>query len=358
MPTDAALPSWFLTDAQRGNAGSDIRTFTTGNTVRPLVHGRRYFAALHATLTALVDGDEVFLAAFRMDQDQLLDGPGTEVEQVLGDVARRGVGVHGLIWRSQPEALEQSERANADAVSVLRDAGAEIMLDARTRRGGSHHQKLVVCRSDSDDVAYVGGIDLAWSRSDDAEHLGDPQVMPFTSTFGERPPWHDVQVSVRGPAVTDLEHTFRERWGGSTVLDLPSPLRMAFDRVRHASVLTSPDLPDPRPDPPADGPHAVQVLRTYPARSRPYPFAPQGERSIAHAYGKALARARALVYVEDQYLWGDHVGNIFVEALRRHRDLRVIAVVPMHPDVTGINRVAQQVGRRTGDAEAHDGPEE
>ena len=53
-----------------------------------------------------------------------------------------------------------------------------------------------------------------------------------------------------------------------------------------------------RPPPPQAGSHAVQVLRTYPARRRVIPFAPDGERSIARAYLKALGRARSLVYIE------------------------------------------------------------
>ena len=67
---------------------------------------------------------------------------------------------------------------------------------------------------------------------------------------------------------------------------------------------------------------------------------------MARGYTKAVERARHLVYVEDQYLWGDHVGNVFTEALRAHPDLHVIAVVPMHPDVEGFSRTAQLLGRR------------
>ena len=48
------------------------------------------------------------------------------------------------------------------------------------------------------------------------------------------------------------------------------------------------------------------MLRTYPTRRTPYPFAPEGERSIARAYLKAFGRARRLVYLEDQYLWSLH----------------------------------------------------
>ena len=44
------------------------------------------------------------------------------------------------------------------------------------------------------------------------------------------------------------------------------------------------------------------------------------------------------MYVEDQYLWGHHVGNVFTKALRDHPDLHVIAVVPFWPDLDGGSR--------------------
>ena len=92
----------------------------------------------------------------------------------------------------------------------------------------------------------------------------------------------------------------------------------------------------------------MQLLRTYPnlRRGRDYAFARGGERSVARGYTKAVRRARRLIYVEDQYLWGDHVGSVFTEALSEHPDLHVIAVVPLFPDVEGLNRTAQMVGRR------------
>jgi phosphatidylserine/phosphatidylglycerophosphate/cardiolipin synthase-like enzyme len=79
----------------------------------------------------------------------------------------------------------------------------------------------------------------------------------------------------------------------------------------------------------------VQVLRTYPVARPPYPFAPEGERSIVHAYRRAFERARSLVYVEDQYLWSSDVGALFAEAMERTPTLRLIVVVPRIPDRNG-----------------------
>ena len=79
----------------------------------------------------------------------------------------------------------------------------------------------------------------------------------------------------------------------------------------------------------------MQLLRTYPRRAGRYPFAPDGERSVARGYSKALHRARRLVYLEDQYLWSVEVATTFAEALRARPELLLIAVLPHHPDQDG-----------------------
>jgi phosphatidylserine/phosphatidylglycerophosphate/cardiolipin synthase-like enzyme len=336
---DPAVAAWFLGEGDRANAATDLRAFTTGNLVEPLIDGRGYFARLGAELAATEPGDQVYFLDFRGDLDELLDGPGSEIGRVLGQAAQRKVLVFGMLWRSQPKLLKQSEETNAEFVRELDDAGGQVLLDGRTRRAGSHHQKLVILRhpaAPARDMAFVGGIDLGFSRNDDSDHGGDPQVMDFPESYGARPPWHDIQAAVHGPAVHDLEHTFRERWYGSSVLDLPSPVRQLYDRAYHMGATTSRPLPDPAPDNrDPHGSHAVQVLRTYPARLRRYPFAPLGERSIAHAYRKAFGRASRLVYLEDQYLWSRPVARIIASALRRQPGLYVIAVVPRFPDHDG-----------------------
>jgi phosphatidylserine/phosphatidylglycerophosphate/cardiolipin synthase-like enzyme len=318
--------------------------------VTPLVDGAAYFARLRQELEATRAGDQVYVIDFRGDLEEHLDDSGTSIGDVLVAAARRDVLVFGLLWRSHPGFLQQSEEKNAEFARTISENGGEVLLDARTRRAGSHHQKLVVIRHPDDpasDVAFIGGIDLGLTRRDDTAHRGDPQVMDFPSAYGERPPWHDVQAEVRGPAVHDLEHTFRERWYGSCAVDIPSPLRQLYDRAYHASAMTGIPLPEPLPeDPTRRGRHAVQVLRTYPARMRRYPFAPLGERSIAHSYRKAFFRARRLVYLEDQYLWSDQVADLLIGALRRHPDLSVVVVVPRHSDrEPRAARIPTMVGR-------------
>jgi hypothetical protein len=90
----------------------------------------------------------------------------------------------------------------------------------------------------------------------------------------------------------------------------------------------------------------VQIIRTYPAKRLRYPFAPDGERSIGHAYRKALRRARRLVYVEEQYLWGQEWADAMAGALRREPELRLIVVVPRFTARSGlVARNAENIGR-------------
>ena len=297
----------------------------------------------------MAQGDAVALAAFRVDGDELLDGAGTSVSEVMvAAVEARGRGAMGCSGAHSRPRWSRARRRTPTSPVTMQDAGADLLLDARTRRGGSHHQKLVVATHPGDrsrDVAFVGGIDIARSRNDDSDHLGDPQPMDFPAVYGPRPPWHDVQLEVQGPAVSDLALTFRERWEGSTLLDLPSPLRMLWDRTYHAGAMTGGDLPEALPDPPAAGPHTVQVLRTYPARWRRYPFAPLGERSIAAAYSKVLRRAHRLIYIEDQYLWAPGIARLLCRALRADPGLHLVAVVPRWPDKSGQAAMPSLLGR-------------
>jgi phosphatidylserine/phosphatidylglycerophosphate/cardiolipin synthase-like enzyme len=195
-------------------------------------------------------------------------------------------------------------------------------------------------------VAFAGGIDLCHSRRDDASHRGDRQAVRMAKSYGEFPPWHDVQLQLRGPVVGALDTTFRERWNDPAPLDMLSPIAWIEDKLRGAD-LKAGKLPEQPPDPPPCGPHAVQVLRTYPDAHFEYDFAPHGERSVARGYSKAVKRARRLIYVEDQYLWSKRVAQLFAHALADNPDLHLVAVVPRHPDVDG--RLAlppNKIGRR------------
>jgi phosphatidylserine/phosphatidylglycerophosphate/cardiolipin synthase-like enzyme len=363
---DSTVESWFLGASERANPSSAIdlnpdgrRGWTAGNSVRVLVHGSTYFARLYQELVGLGPGDRVWFLEWRGDANQRLAGPGSELGPTLAAAAGRGVDVRGLVWRSHPDQEKFSEQENAHLGEVVNEAGGQVLLDERVRRFGSHHQKLVLIQHSEDgrgSVAFVGGIDLCHGRRDDEAHEGDPQAIQIDRRYGPRPAWHDVQLEIRGPAVAELLETFRERWTDPTPLDHRNPWRERLRRIVREPRRAGP-LPASRSDHPRSGEHAVQVLRTYPAKRPPYPFAPDGERSVARAYVKALARARSFVYLEDQYLWSSTIAHVLAGALRRSSELRLIAVVPRYPDRGGLlsgplNRIGQvealQIVRRAG----------
>jgi len=342
---------WLLTARERGNLATTIdaergdgQAWTVGNRVSVHVDGAAYFARLHQLLGTLGAGDWVYLTDWRIDATRQLAGPGSELGPLLAGLARRGVAVRGLLWRSHPALVRFNQDANRVLSTLVNRAGGQLAADQRVRRFGSHHQKLLVVHRPDDPgrcIAFVGGIDLSRGRADTPDHLGDADPIRIDPRYGRRPPWHDLQLELHGPAVLDVDLTFRERWEDRTPLDHRNPLRAMWRRLsrepRRRELLLR------RLPPPPTGPHLVQVLRTYPARHRAIPFAPDGERSIARAYLKALRRARALVYVEDQYLWGTLVSDAFAEALRASPGLRMILVVPRYPDRDG--RVSGRAAR-------------
>ena len=349
------VESWFLTSHERDNDFSSLDrrrpgglAWSVGNKVETLVHGATYFSKLLDAIRALGPGDQVYFTDWRGDPDQLLsDDPESEIGSVLAAAARSGVIVKGLMWRSHLDKLGFSAKENRHLGRQVNAAGGEVLLDQRVRLGGSHHQKLVVIRhkgSADSDLAFVGGVDLCHSRRDHADHHGERQRQAMAPMYGERPPWHDAQVAIHGPAVGDLEFCFRERWGDPSPLSR-DPVGILHDMLRHTDRKAS-ALPPMPADPATCGTHAVQVLRTYARRRGGYPFAPHGERSVARGFRKAITRARRLIYIEDQFLWSTEVAKIFAAALVANPSLHLIAVVPRFFDQAGtLTLRPNQVGR-------------
>jgi phosphatidylserine/phosphatidylglycerophosphate/cardiolipin synthase-like enzyme len=348
--TSAAPAEWFLNHAERGNPWSRLdgrdpgsTAWSEGNLAQPLIDGAEYFPRLVAELADVHAGDQVYLSAWIVDQDKQLDGTGTSMREQFARVLRDGASVHALLWWPYLDLDHDLVSANREFASSLREMGGSVVLDQRVRPAGCHHQKFLVIRRPrrpETDIAFLGGIDPCPSRLDRHEHHGDGDVQLSIDRkrYGRRPAWHDAHLQVRGPAVADVEHCFRERWQDAAIR-----LRGPLSRLRRRFCRGEPEaeeIPERLPPPPRSGSHSVQLLRTYPTKHPPYLFARRGERSVARGYAKALQHARQLVYVEDQFLWSPMVAEAFAAALRREPDLRLVAVVPAHPEKGGAVEVA------------------
>jgi phosphatidylserine/phosphatidylglycerophosphate/cardiolipin synthase-like enzyme len=332
---------WFLTSEERGNPLTEIdghhsgsTAWTEGNHVDFHIDGVSYFTRLSECIAGLEPNGEIRFVDWRGDADEVVSSDGVSIAALIANSCRRGVDVRGLLWRSHSDRFGFNSQQNRRLAVEVTEAGGEVLLDERVRRGGSHHQKMVLIRHPSrvdQDVAFIGGIDLSHGRRDDASHGGDVQSIKLDPRYGDRPPWHDVQLEIGGPAVNDLDLTFRERWDDPTPLNHSGRLRALLSRAMSRDRVTR-SLPAQLVKPSAQGGHAVQVLRTYPSRNPKYAFAPEGERSVARAFAKAIERARNVIYIEDQYFWSVEIAKLLAEALRRQPQLQVIGIVPRYPD--------------------------
>jgi len=160
--------AWLLAPAERGNAATAIdsehadgRAWTVGNQVTVHVDGAAYFARLHQLLSELSAGDWVYLTDWRIDATRQLAGPGTELGPLLARLARRGVAIRGLLWRSHPALVRFNQDANRVLSMLVNRAGGQLVADQRVRRFGSHHQKLLVVHRPDD----PGAVSRSWAAS-------------------------------------------------------------------------------------------------------------------------------------------------------------------------------------------------
>jgi phosphatidylserine/phosphatidylglycerophosphate/cardiolipin synthase-like enzyme len=245
---------------------------------------------------------------------------------VLDRAALRGVDVRVIFWRSQPQE---------DDEPGVHFFGTEAQRKALAERGARfkarwdvlpgelcHHQKSwLVDAGTSDEIAFVGGINL------DPASVAAPGHPPR-----DEGNIHDVYLRLRGPAATDVHHNFVQRWNQASEREREDgawPEAAACD-----------DLPFPEDASPACGDVPVQITRT--VRHEIYsgkhptpggkPFAvASGERSVLDQYLAAIDGARRSIYIEDQAIASRDIIEHLDAALVR--GVEVVFLVPgnAHP---------------------------
>ncbi|HEX6858784.1 MAG TPA: phospholipase D-like domain-containing protein [Caulobacteraceae bacterium] len=168
-------------------------------------------------------------------------------------------------------------------------------LDHTLPRSACHHQKVLIVDGR---IAFVSGGDLGADRWDNCEH--DDHVPERRLPWGKRyPARHEVTVMLDGPAVEPLEDLFITRWKkstGETPAKPPSPLE--DDTATPWPETVDPDF---RLQP-------FGVARTMPCWRKDA----GAEESLAFHLA-AIAAAREVIYIENQYL----TSRLIVEALSR-----------------------------------------
>lgn len=134
-------------------------------------------------------------------------------------------------------------------------------------------------------------------------------------------PIHDVSARIKGPAVVDIDATFR----------------------LHRDKLNSPGQPAATPiaTPPAQADNvSIQIVRTLPGDE--FPGLPKGETGVLEAYLRAIANAEDYIYLENQYFTADDIGDALLLAIKQKANLQVIMLinnkvdVPLYGPLTGV----------------------
>jgi phosphatidylserine/phosphatidylglycerophosphate/cardiolipin synthase-like enzyme len=271
------------------------------NRLTPLPHGAEYFDDLCATLATA--RDRVTIAGWcltplmSLSRENGRELAATILADVLDQVSRRAE-VRVLLWSGAPALFEPDTQAVEHARELLlqRAPRVQCVLDRRARFSHDHHQKAVTIDGR---VAYVGGIDLTTFQGD----RWDTSEHPLR--FG--PNWHDVQFRLEGEVVPDVEMNFCQRWNAVTGEQLAPLPASGVDQTWN---------------------QPAQIVRTVPEGI--YPFAPQGEYGIAHAYLAAIKDAKQFIYLENQYLWSPEVVEALKEAMERSHagPFRIVLVLP------------------------------
>ena len=309
-----ALEAAFL-EGESSTAASDpvrywqgrLRFGLAGNTVEPLIDGRRAFAAMQRAIESATGRSHyVYLLGWWVDPWVNLTGAGSSLLDLFERAGRRGVQVRVLMWDPSAVVYPNHARLHAAAVAAINklpnchaqeDAGGGL-LSAK-----SHHQKLLVVNGTGGLVALCGGVDVNVDRVHDvppppgAVRRDRPSGIGWVgasggsgSSPGTGNPLHDVHVRVTGPTALPLLRMFLRRWwarSGSRDIDRTAPLRARFNQ----------------PPPPRTGRQYARVGETFDGVLRSGSRAVRSRQvAVQDIWLRSILGARRFVYMEEQYL--------------------------------------------------------
>ncbi|MBV9710782.1 MAG: hypothetical protein JO011_07710 [Ktedonobacteraceae bacterium] len=266
------LANWGMTAGMELVRGTDHRAGPDDSPEQ-----KELLAELHAQ--GLQDADIEFWCTYDLS-----------VQSVLGYAASKGVEVKVLLWKSLPMFAHYNQQETYDQLSVV---GVTCILDDSAQGILHHpveslHQKISVVDGS---YAFVGGVDPLIEKEGEFDRW-DTHSHPFstplrqTSQHTTPHPWHDAHSLIEGPAASDVEFNFRERWNN------------VVQRHHWDKKLLIPEHPVP---PALETRTIVQVARTIPEHT--YNFEPLIVRGIAQFYKNALSNIQEFVYLENQYFW-------------------------------------------------------
>ena len=309
-------------------AASEDPILVPGQTCRELAHADRFACIVdgadylrHVKAAMLRARRRIILVGWDFDAGTTFE-PG---EPTMPGPNQLGAFLYWLLWKRsglQIHVLKSNLRLlsmfddvwyGITPVSVLnRFSGRRIRfaVDGAHPTGAVHHQKIV---SIDDAVAFCGGIDLTLGRWDTSEHRDDHPLRPNVT------PRHEVAAAVDSAAARALGRVARERWEGATGQSLPEV------DVAHVTW--------PRGLEPGLRDVEVGIVRTIPAL-------PDNEeaREVEALDLAAIAAARQVIYLENQYLASRTLAEALIDRLREPDGPQIVIILPRRSE----SRLEQQ----------------
>ena len=320
------IEGWLVTHTTLNPAVGNPVALYHHNQITHLIDGAKMFpavteAAQGATesinlMTLFFDVDNGFITKFKSSFDPF-NPPSTGCKQAaeatLEDVLKTKSGKPvNILVTNLPLSAEDTVTEVAEFFA--RTAG--VRTNAYNKGFALLHAKAIVV--DGDHAILMGSPLKQYYFSDarhaarDARHKGSLM--------------HDVNIDLKGPAVSHVEKTFASIWNATGQPMLIPPPK------------TFPDLPTT----PDGAVASVQVLRTLPGASikRVNPSdedLPYGETGILEAYERAIANAQRYIYIENQYFTSHQIIDALIARMKdtTKPHLQIILVLNLRPDLPG-----------------------
>lgn len=312
---------------------------TQGNRVELLVDGNAGWGAVAEDLKSARRSVHLSTWTYEATTELIRPKPlaepqarrGHTVHAVLESLAASGVNVRLLPWdkpivrqkrktrkagAKAGDKFEVMEQGNPTKVPILRGGESNPLNKLLGNfQIGSYHQKTVVVDGA---VGFCGGMNLKENDWDSRLHrLFDARRCSFDRDGEHRrqveageeetdhPPRHDYMARLEGPAVQHLEQNFQQRWN-----------HLIDEGVKWSENATR--MVDPPHPSRIENGCTAQVVRTMPE--------PFSERGILDLHLRALAAARKLIYIEDQYFRSTHISDAIADTVRKWPDIHVVVV--------------------------------
>jgi phosphatidylserine/phosphatidylglycerophosphate/cardiolipin synthase-like enzyme len=244
-------------------------------------------------------------------------------QELIIEKARNGAIVRIIVWQPRlplrilPGADERGLDGRAEEVEVLNKLAIKygieqnliVKIDSTSPTlSSAHHEKIIVI---DNKIGFCGGFDLSKGKWDTSRHEYDEPQRDQDSE-----PWHDCHAIMKGPIVWDLAYHFNQRW--------------AYFEVKDEKKIRAMDLkPTSFPLEALNGDTKIVALRTWEETDK--------DGGILAWYTNTIRKAMNSIYIENQFPFqNEFITRILCKRLQEQKDLKVIIVGPMEPNLPGL----------------------